>query len=62
MKLRRTPTLCEVPRCGRLAILHLSNGPDLALSCGAHLTRWERLWGQVFIRPIATRHLRGRSR
>lgn len=59
MKLRRTPTLCEAPRCGRLAGVRLSNGPDLALSCASHVARWERLWGQVWVTGIATGHRRG---
>lgn len=53
MKLfRRSPAPCEVPRCGRLAALRLSNGPDVALACSRHISTFESRWGQVFVRGI----------
>jgi hypothetical protein len=49
---RRPPAKCEAPRCERSASVRLSNGPALALSCSLHVVRWERAWGQVFVRGI----------
>jgi hypothetical protein len=60
-RLRRSPTVCEAPRCGRLAAFRLSNGPQLALACASHVVRYERAWGQVFVRGLATSHRRGRA-
>jgi hypothetical protein len=50
---KRSPVLCEVARCGRLAGFRLSNGPDVGLACARHISTFESRWGQVVVRGIS---------